>query len=284
MKTIAGSEIMLNKEPKELGRLLLEAARQDGAPRAARERALLSVTTVALSMGVASSALGYASQTSFAKASGWLAAKWLILGLGSGVVTIAVAQEVQQVIMNQARTASPTAAVSAKNATRVFPANAVRERPMLDHQPDVPAASPTAVIGAGQSAFVRPLGSFPPGYGVAPVAQSATESGGPAAPASKDTITPLTRELSLLEQARGALAQHSAPRALQALDDYRSQFPSGSLQAEAAALRVEAVGQSGDRALAERLAASFLVNYSTSPLAGRVRALADTFHTSAQKP
>jgi hypothetical protein len=53
---MTGSESILNKEPEELGRFLLEAARQDSAPRAARERALLSVTSVALGMGVASSA------------------------------------------------------------------------------------------------------------------------------------------------------------------------------------------------------------------------------------
>ncbi|HEX7451997.1 MAG TPA: hypothetical protein VF294_06920 [Polyangiaceae bacterium] len=100
---MTGSESILNKAPEELGRFLLEAARQDSAPRAARERALLSVTSVALGMGVASSAVAYGSPTSLAKASAWLVAKWLVLGLGSGVLTIAVAQGVQQVITNHAQ-------------------------------------------------------------------------------------------------------------------------------------------------------------------------------------
>jgi hypothetical protein len=284
MKAMTGSERILNKEPEELGRFLLEAARQDGAPRAARERALLSVTSVALGMGVASSAAAYGSPTSLAKASGWLVAKWLVLGLGSGVATMAVAQGVQQVVTNHAQAAPPAASVAVKRAARVSPAKAVRERPLLEPQSDEPAALPTTIVSAAQSAVVPSIALAPAVSGAASAPQSGSESAVLASPGAKDAISPLTRELSLLEQARGALAQHSAPRALQALNDYRSQFPSGSLQAEAAALRVEAVGESGDRALAERLAASFLASYPTSPLSARVRALSDTFRGSAQKP
>ena len=115
---MTGSESILNKAPEELGRFLLEAARQDSAPRAARERALLSVTSVALGMGVASSAVAYGSPTSLAKASAWLVAKWLVLGLGSGVLTIAVAQGVQQVITNHTQAASPAAVTAIKGALR----------------------------------------------------------------------------------------------------------------------------------------------------------------------
>ena len=282
---MTSSESMLDKEPEELGRLLLEAARQDGAPAAARERALLSVTSVALGMGVgvASSAVAFGSRTSVAKASGWLVAKWLAVGLSSGVVTIAVAQEVQQAITSHTQPALPAAALAVKQVERV-PVSTVRERPVLDPQNDVPVASSTTVASAAQTALAPAVVSAPPAYGVVPAPQSAAEPAASALPAAKDTTSTLTRELSLLEQARAALAQHSAPRALQALNDYRAQFPNGSLQAEAAALRVEAAGQAGDRALAERLAASFLVSYPTSPLAARVRALSDTSRSNAQTP
>ena len=260
---MTGSERILNKEPEELGRFLLEAARQDSAPEAARERALLSVTSVALGMGVASSAAAYGSPASLVKASGWLVAKWLVAGLGSGVLTIAVAQGVQQLATNHAQSAPAARSSALKEATRVAPAGAVRERPLLEPQPELPVASPTAVASAAQSVPALPVAS---GSGAASLPQASTGPAVPALPSAGAAISPLTRELALLEQARGALARHAAPRALQALDDYRAQFPSGSLQAEAAALRVEAVGQSGDRALAERLGASFLATYPTSPL------------------
>jgi outer membrane protein assembly factor BamD (BamD/ComL family) len=87
-----------------------------------------------------------------------------------------------------------------------------------------------------------------------------------------------------LEQARGSLTRHSAAQALQALDAYASTFPGGALQVEAAALRVEAIGQSGNRALAAQLADAFLVSYPTSPLAARVRAFASTAPKSLGAP
>ena len=79
----------------------------------------------------------------------------------------------------------------------------------------------------------------------------------------------------MLEQARSALSQHAAKRALQTLDTYRAEFPRGSMQVEASALRIEAVGQSGDRALAQSLAQSFLDTFPTGPVAARVRAISD---------
>jgi Outer membrane lipoprotein len=281
---MTGSESILNKEPEELGRLLLEAARQDSAPRAARERALLSVTSVALGMGVASSAAAYASPTSLVKASGWLVAKWLVTGLGSGILTIAVAQGVQQLATNHAQTAPAVGPSALMVATRVSPAGTVRERPLLEPQLELPAALPTTLASVTQSVPVASVASVTSGSGVVSAPQASTEPAVPALPSAEAAISPLTRELSLLEQARSALARHSAPQALQALNEYRSQFPSGSLQAEAAALRVEAVGQSGDRALAERLAASFLASYPTSPLSARVRALSDAFRSNTQEP
>jgi hypothetical protein len=281
---MTGSEGILNKEPEELGRFLLEAARQDSAPPAARERALLSVTSVALGMGVASSAAAYGSPASLVKASGWLVAKWLVAGLGSGVLTIAVAQGVQQLVANHAQSAPAVRLAALKQATRVASDGAVRERPLLEPQPELPAASPTTVASAAQSVPVASAASAASASGALSAPQASTEPAAPALPSVEAAISPLTRELSLLEQARSALARHSAPQALQVLNEYRSQFPSGSLQAEAAALRVEAVGQAGDRVLAERLAASFLASYPTSPLSARVRALSDAFRSNTQAP
>jgi hypothetical protein len=278
---MTGSESILNKEPEELGRFLLEAARQDCAPRAARERALLSVSSVALSVGVASSAAAYGSPASLAKASGWLVAKWLVAGLGSGIVTLALAQGVQQLATRPASPA-PSAPSTLATAVRKAPrAGSAREQPVLNPQGDVPATPPAAFPDVAVSAPVAAVAA-PRAALSAP--SSSAELGVPALPGSNAEPSPLTRELSLLEQARHALAQHAAARALQALNDYHAQFPNGSLQAEAAALRVEALGQAGDRASAQRLAAAFLASYPTSPLAARVRTLSDSFRTDSPKP
>ena len=281
MTAMTGSESILNKGPEELGRFLLEAARQDSAPRAARERALLSVSSVALSVGVASTAAAYGSPTSLAKASGWLVAKWLLTGLGSGVLTLAVAQGVQQLATGRTQPAPSVLA----NAPRRPGVAAKRRFPSQSPQADTPTPPAEAVPSLTASA---PVASFAGAAASAPrvAALAAPSLAEPSVSASSSVLaepSTLTRELALLEQARSSLAQHSAPRALQALSDYRAQFPSGSLQAEAAALRVEAVGQAGDRASAQRLAAAFLTSYPTSPLAARVRSLSNSFRSDAPK-
>jgi hypothetical protein len=90
------------------------------------------------------------------------------------------------------------------------------------------------------------------------------------------TPSALTRELAVLEEARGALTRHDPARALRALDDYRLAFPGGTLHIEAAALRVEAVAQSGNVTRAGQLAEAFLASYPNSPLTARVRAVASS--------
>ena len=127
---------------------------------------------------------------------------------------------------------------------------------------------------------------------MAPVTSAAREPKGPPAtssvaaeaPAPANSRSSLTRELTILEQVHSALAQHAPGRALQALDDYHAEFPRGSLQIEAAALRVEAVGQSGNHALAQRLARALLASYPNSPLGARVRAFSEVFVGDAPKP
>ena len=141
-------------------------------------------------------------------------------------------------------------------------------------------ATPRSVISAASAARGSTGRSVPPSSVERPHAPPDSAS----QPSAANERSSLTRELSLLEQARRALVQRAAPRALQALNEYRAQFPSGSLQAEAAALRVEAVGQAGDHALARQQAAAFLSSYPTSPLAARVRALSDSFGADLPKP
>jgi hypothetical protein len=277
---MSGSESILNKQPEELTQFLLEAARQDGAPQAARERALLSVTSVALSVGMASGAAALGAPSSLAKATSWVVAKWLVAGLTSGILTLAVAEKVQQLATRPTALVPVAPAGTADAARRAARANRGRVPSSLSPQGDVPLTAPEVAPELPPVAALPLATSAPVTTHDASAASPQSRSAGPggaAQPQDKHAPGQLTLELSLLEQARRALAEHSAPRALQVLNDYGTQFPNGSLRAEAAALRVEAFGQAGDRASAQRLALAFLATYPMSPLAARVRALSDSF-------
>ena len=197
----------LDREPEELELFLLRVARQEVAPIEARERALLNVASAAAGVGflAGSSALGSA-QTVF-KATGWLAAKWLVVGVASGLMTLAVAQGVSQLASGPApgapaqpaRVATPTtrhAASLPRAGTLGTPINPTSDAPVAEGAA-APNALPHSVFGAA-----------------APEPSTSAPRVVRAPPASEST---LTRELGLLEQARGALTQHSPTQALRAL-------------------------------------------------------------------
>jgi hypothetical protein len=98
----------------------------------------------------------------------------------------------------------------------------------------------------------------------ATVAIAAIDTAGPPGRA------PLTLELAILDRARAALASGDATRALSALDEHAARFPRGTLSAEAAVLRIEAVARTGDTDTARRLAHAFLADHAASPYAARV--------------
>jgi hypothetical protein len=109
----------------------------------------------------------------------------------------------------------------------------------------------------------KPAADSPPSPRAAPI-DSALVERAPAAPpqpstrpsASHRTGSRLSAERTLLDEARRALVEGDAARALARLDDHRRAFPSATLAEERDALRVEALvkaGQNDDaRALAER--------------------------------
>ena len=274
-----GSESFLDKDPEDLEQYLVQLARQDVAPAAARQRALLNVASAAVGVGLLSGAAAYGSRTSLIKATSWLVAKWLAAGLGAGLLTVTVAQGVAQwaAAPPQAEPTATAALIKQKSAVRVAPRLTTAEAPAITPESDSSAAPPSVAFGA------LPSPATPRGPSISTPASSAAPGLTPA-PAAPPAASSLTAELSFLEQARRALLQHAPTQALRTLDEYRLAFPSGSLQVEAAALRVEAVGQSGNRALAQRLAESFLTSFPTSPLAGRVRAAAESFRSGTQKP
>jgi hypothetical protein len=93
----------------------------------------------------------------------------------------------------------------------------------------------------------------------------------------------LSREVTRLRRARAVLVGGSPASALEVLNGYALEFPSGALRIEAAALRIEAVAALGDHAAARRLAAEFLASFPSSPLATRVRQVSGLV-AEGQKP
>ncbi len=285
-----GSENFLDKPAAELEELLIQVARSDLAPAAARDRALQNVASAALGVGVLSgTSAALSSRSSLFKGTSWLVAKWLALGASAGLLGIGVTQGVQELVTKSAPAPAPRQPPAAHAELHALAPSVVtlprenipRPEPETESEPAralaLPSAPNAAFTAAAATAHEPKSASREP---------SASSAAAVAAPPPLDRRSSLTRELSLLEQARAALTQHSASSALQTLNDYHAEFPRGSMQIEAAALRVEAVGQSGDHALAQRLAQAFLSAFPTSPLAARVRAISEVSVAGAgeQKP
>ena len=280
MTAMRGPENFLDKPAGELEEYLLEIARSDSAPAEARARALQSVASAALGVGMLSGAAALGSRGSLFKGTSWLVAKWLAFGASTGLVGIGVTQGIQELASKMApHTRAPYTAATFANlpagpAARVLPQAEIipppPPEPELEAEPD-PVLVPTTTGTAFASAHE-------------PKSAPRASSDAPVPAASADRRSTLTRELSLLEQARAALTAHAASSALQTLNEYHSEFPRGSMQVEAAALRVEAVGQTGNQPLAQRLAQDFLRSFPTSPLAARVRAISEVSVAGDQKP
>jgi len=277
MTAMRGSENLLAKPTAELEELLLRAARADVAPAAARERAMHSVASAALGLGLLSGTAGLGSRSPLFKGSSWLVAKWLTFGAGSGLLGLGVAQGVQELAAKAADSAAKTRAgtqLAAELSPRALPL-AITLSPALkdDAVPAPEPADSAAPAPALALASAAPPSHEPKGPGPVRLLNS-----------TANRRSSLTRELSLLEQVRSALSVHSAGSALQTLDIYQAEFPHGSMQVEAAALRVEAVGQSGDHAHAQRLAQAFLNSFPASPLTARVQAVSEVSEAGEQKP
>jgi hypothetical protein len=280
----------LEQEPDALERYLLDHARRDVAPEAARARAYVTVALVSAAV-VAPSAVAHSAASSTAsKLAAVLALKWGAAGLVAGLLVLGASLAVQDVVsapgaqndsfprratQSSSPGTAPAAAASAGAADFPSPGPIASE--------DLPEPPRRVVEGAAQAPDVSLLDWKSP---LAPPAPGASPAQGLPASGSFAAIdsSRLARELQLLEQARVALARSSPAVALRVLDFHDREFASGALQAEAAALRVEAATENGQRALAQLLAQRFLAHYPQSPLSARVRALSDGAGRTANKP
>jgi hypothetical protein len=112
--------------------------------------------------------------------------------------------------------------------------------------------------------------------GVHATAARAAAISSPAAAEALDpsTATPtvaLARELAALDAARTAVAHQQPRRALALLDAYVRTYPDGTLGPEAEILRIDALAQGGQRAMARLHAEAFVRRYPSSVLAARAR-------------
>ncbi|MEO7036849.1 MAG: hypothetical protein ABI548_23060 [Polyangiaceae bacterium] len=268
---MSSREDLLDKAPEELETLLIAYARKEAVPDEARNRALLGVASAGVGVGLVAGAVAHGARPSVLKLTTLLVGKWLLVGVGSGLVVLGAAQGVQQYVAT--RTEAPVQAVlpTPKRA-------AVAAGSKAGGDLGTPEAPPI-------SAESPPSAAFAPVSASVPVSALAARSAAPSTPSGRvASANQLTLELELLEQARSALGQHWAARAAQVLDRYDAQFPAGSLRAEAAALKVEAAGQLGNYAQALQLGEAFTDRYPTNPLSARIRALVVSYRASAQKP
>jgi hypothetical protein len=183
-------------------------------------------------------------------ASSSLFMKWLVVGL-VGATLVGGSVE----YLRHSRLADPVAQVSAPPAPELGESSL----PASGTQPA--AAVPAPVDGTEIELAGRP------GPG-APVPRSKAS---PAAPF--DHKSTLDDEVTLIDQARRALASKDASSALQLVSSYDVKYPAGSLSQEATAIRIEALVLLGNRAAAERLATRFIASHPSSPYVHKIRAL-----------
>jgi hypothetical protein len=234
-----GSESLLHRPAPELEQLLLRIARTDAPPAAARESALRSVAAAAVGGSVLSGAAALGSRVSLAKGTSWLVVKWLAIGAGAGLFGIGVVQGLQEL------GAKPTPALTeAQTSAKAQPTAqptplAVALAPALAAPP--PETAAWASTPASQAAPPAPSASALAGE-PRNTSRTSSEPSVMAFPPA-NTKRSLTHELTLLEQTRSALQEHAVSRALQTLDQYRAEFPHGSMASQADALRVQALSE-----------------------------------------
>jgi hypothetical protein len=219
----------------ELERRLLEAAKRDCVPDAlgARMAQGLGVHVASATTAAASAAGGQLGAPLFAKVGLW------------GVLSLALVAAVAG--WRAVQSAAPSAAAAA-HAT-------IPDRPALE---SAVASSPAA--GATEEAQRL----------------SAAEASNDRAqehPAAAFDDAALRAEIALLDRARDALKDGASARALRLLDRHQDRFAPPRLAPEAAALRIEALVQSGAHAQAATMTHQFISTYPTHPLTAHVSTL-----------
>ena len=229
---------------------LLEAARRERAPSKTR----IKVLGLAAAVATTTAATNIAATTAAATKSGGLAALTKILAvslLGGGIIVGGVIVRETRQAPSRVAPPSPVARPPEPGGweTGRAPVLPAREPPL-----ESPSAAPSAPAMPAPIAVVQ---ADTPAHRVRPTAPD----------------NPLTREVTALEGAHQALAEHNADEALRLLDRYRLKFPAGALSSEATVLRVQALLMRGDRTGAQALADAFSAAHPESPFGRRLEEL-----------
>jgi hypothetical protein len=215
-------------------------------------------------VGLASSVLA-ASGTAVAGAGGSIAPKALVassllkwLGIGAGLVAAAGA-----IGYASHRTKLDVALDDVDEA----PAPLASAAPT----PLAPSAMSSA-MSAAKAPTLPPLPTLP-----TPPASPAGTVAATAAPVAAPKVagvlpSSLDDEVLAIDHARRTLAADDGMAALQLVDAYEAKYPNGVLMQESTEIRIEALYRTGNRAQADKLAASFLAAHPSTPYTRAIRA------------
>lgn len=270
----------------------LDAAAGDHAPPGTQAKMLAALGMGAGAGGAGSGTLSGAGAASGAAALlGSTAAK---VALGVVVLATLTATWVAVSIAPRGREDVSAKAAAAPDAE---PVAAVREvpPPVVSATTEAPVTPRRAATSAEESARGEPTPAAPatpatlraaprPADALAPTEAPTASALTPPRAATEEAVdggalptarpSTLTEELALLADANAALRRRDAAGATRALDEYQARFPRGSLSVEAEALRVETVSAT-DPERARLLARAFVERHPSSPVAARMRRIAD---------
>lgn len=251
---------LLDGAGDDVQRALLSSARNDGPSAQAMRRCL-----VALSLGGAAAATAAtASAATLAKASVPPAAS--AASAATGATTAGISVLVKWVGIAGIGALATWGAVSQVGGD----APMVLTSTVVPAPIEVPAATPP-----------EPAGQLPVAEEEAPIEEAAEVAAPVQAKPTRNIPTPgspaqkppdLAAEVAALDKARKQM-EEDPDAALDALSQYGDDFKGGALVQEAEVLRIESLARAGKKKEARAAAASFLARHSTSPAAGRVRAL-----------
>jgi hypothetical protein len=251
-------------EADDVGADLLASARSDGPSNRARARA---AAMLGVGVGIAAAtAGGTASASAGAGAGASAAAKVGGAGLltkiiGGTLIVAAVGGGTAVAVRESSQPSVPIAIATTAVAPQVAaaPAPSAAEPAIVVNEEPAPAAEPVVEANALPSA---PVAKAPPKSNAASPPPPAQESA-------------LTRELHSLDAAKARLEAHDANGAIAALDRHDREFPNGSLRAESAMMRIEALLARGDEAGAKARAKDLLAKDPNGPHAKRLRTILD---------
>ncbi len=237
---------MLDDSPDDFERALLESAQGDLPPSDAKRRA-------AIALGIVASASAAPAVAKAATSATIKSATLAKIALGITGLTVVGAS-----IALWPRAVTPSAIPSLPEA-----ADRTVAAPLEQARPE-----PTPVVALPDAPVVVVPITAPPRRRVRAVAPQPEAA--PIGPTSLDA------ELALVDRARAANTRGDHRSALTLLDEHERTFATPVLAPEAEALRIEALDGSGAHAEARSRAQRFLAAHPSSPVARRIRAIADS--------